>query len=352
MKMTTIDQLKKEINPDEEVLNLRDTVLTLNRRIKELKKAYGDMKTFFRDLRMYIEEIEPVPIEYTVPRTQKTVASPVTAVFHNTDGHMGAVQPPEEIENFGEFNPDICRARQVFWVQQGLEWVDLHRSSYRIDELVFIVTGDMISGDIHRELIATNAFPPPIQAVEAALLLADLVSMAAPHFKNVRVEFVVPDNHGRLTKKIQHKEAGMNSLNYIVGFIAKSRLEKIQNVEFNIWPQFQKVINVNTRRYLINHGHGVMGWAGFPYYGIERKVGREAIKRMMTNMNQFDRVICGHWHAPLSHPWYWIGGSVSGTDAYDHDNGRYCHPTQACWLVHPKWAEFDRTDFDLRGADL
>ena len=89
------------------------------------------------------------------------------------------------------------------------------------------------------------------------------------------------------------------------------------------------------------------GWAGFPYYGLERRAHREAIKRMTTGLGKFDRVILGHWHAPLCHPYYWIGGSLSGTDAYDHGQGRHAAPSQAAWMVHPRHGEFDRTDFDL-----
>ena len=60
----------------------------------------------------------------------------------------------------------------------------------------------------------------------------------------------------------------------------------------------------------------------------------------------------GHWHAPLEHPHYWIGGSVSGTDAYDHKNGRHADPQQVSWFVHPKWGEFDRTCWQLKKYDF
>jgi hypothetical protein len=172
--------------------------------------------------------------------------------------------------------------------------------------------------------------------------------MLAPHFTKVRVEFIVEDNHSRLTKKPQAHEAGLNSLNYVVGFVAKERVKNLLNVEFNIYPQYEVVINVAGRRYLCCHGHGVMGWAGFPYYGIERKVAREALKRLNApDVTKFHKTLLGHWHSPLAHPWYWIGGSVSGTDALDHKQGRHSPPSQAAWVVHPRHGEFNRTDFWL-----
>lgn len=204
------------------------------------------------------------------------------------------------------------------------------------------------SGDIHEELRVTNVWPTPKQTVESANLLVSAVKAWAPHYPVVRVEFITEDNHSRLTKKPQAKEAGVNCFNYLVGMIAQARLANQKNVQFNVHPMYQKTIEVKGRRYLITHGHNVKGWAGFPYYGIERKAGREAIKRMMKNIGKFDKIILGHWHAPLAHPWYWIGASAQGTDAYDHQNGRFAEPAQSLWFVHPEHGEFDRTDFQLK----
>jgi hypothetical protein len=104
---------------------------------------------------------------------------------------------------------------------------------------------------------------------------------------------------------------------------------------------------VKGRRYLLLHGHGIYGVAGIPYYGAERRVGKEAIKRMVKKIGAFDRMVMGHFHAPLAHPTFWIGGSAQGTDAYDHSCGRYSEPCQSAWMVHPDKGEYDRTDFRL-----
>lgn len=333
---------------NEEVSNLKDQIKERDRLIADYRKEHGVLETLFRDLNEYLAPIKPQAMFYDPTSAKGKVGSPVVAVMQVNDGHIGAVQLETEIEGFGSFSPKICRERQIHYVQKVLDWVNLHRTSYTIDEVVVPVLGDMISGDIHEDLRITNAFPSPVQTCEAGMLLSDQVAMLSSHFVKVRVEFVVEDNHSRLTKKPQAHEAGLNSLNYVVGFIAQQRLRAIKNVEFNIYPQYEAVINVAGRRYLCCHGHGVMGWAGFPYYGIERKVSREALKRMNgPDVTKFHKVLLGHWHAPLAHPWYWIGGSVSGTDALDHKQGRHSPPSQAAWMVHPRHGEFDRTDFWL-----
>ena len=74
----------------------------------------------------------------------------------------------------------------------------------------------------------------------------------------------------------------------------------------------------------------------------------EALKRLNApDVTKFHKVLLGHWHSPLAHPWYWIGGSVSGTDALDHKQGRHSPPSQAAWMVHIHHGEFNRTDFWL-----
>ena len=343
-----VSEVELRLLVDEEVTDLKGSIKDKERIIAEYRKEHGSLQSLFRSLGECIAQIKAPPPVYLPPKKQKTVENPVVAVMQINDGHMGQMTMAREVEGFGEYSPELCRLRQLNYARKVLEWVDLHRNSYTINELVVPVLGDMISGDIHEELRVTNAFPSPVQACEAAVLLSDQIAMLSPFFEKVRVEFITEDNHARLTKKPQAAEAGLNSLNYVVGFIAKQRLMALPNVEFNIYPQYEAVIEVSGRRYLICHGHGVMGWAGFPYYGIERKVAREALKRLNApDMTRFHKVLLGHWHAPLAHPWYWIGGSVSGTDALDHKQGRHSPPSQAAWMVHVRHGEFDRTDFWL-----
>jgi hypothetical protein len=211
------------------------------------------------------------------------------------------------------------------------------------------MTGDYVSGDIHEELKITNAFPAPVQAVRCGDMLARMLLALAQHFQRVFVHMTTDDNHGRLTRKPQAKEGGLNNWGYVVAKMLEARLVRQHNIKLNIIARPWDSVECNGRRYLLTHGHHVMGWIGFPYYGLERLVSREALKRMnAADMRKFDKVILGHWHAPLAHPWYWIGGSVSGTDAFDHGQGRHSEPKQVTWMIHPLHGEFDRTEWLLR----
>ena len=344
--------LRAKLN--EEVEHLENVIKEKDHELESYRKEHGKLANFFRQLDAAIRPLKPLPLEYR-PKKGALVSHPCAAVMQTTDGHHGAVQAADEIEGFGEFSPEISERRQLGYAKSVVEWVDLHRHTYTINHLHDLVTGDLISGDIHDDLRITNAWPAPVQAIRAGELLAQQISLVAPHFEQVYVEFVVADNHSRLTVKPQSKEEGMNSMNYIVGHHAKALLRDHKNVEFNIYPMHEKVVHVLNRQYLICHGHDVTGWMGMPWYGIERKVARESLARLqiiMEDLNRskeigFHKYIFGHWHVPIDLPLYAASGSVSGTDAYDHKQGRHSKPSQSAWMVHPKYGEFDRTNFQL-----
>lgn len=319
--------------------------------LRNYRREHGKLELFFDQLRESISPIEPFnrAIIDTAPGT------PIVPVMHITDTHMGMTQHASEIEGFNEYSPEIAIDRGMAFAEKVVNWVEMHRRAYNVREIAIIMTGDLISGDIHDELRITNAYPSPVQVAEAAKLHARQIGLIAPHFDNVTVHFLVEDNHARLTKKPQAKEAGMNSMNYLVGMMLSSHLSGHDNIDMNIYPMLEKVVNVNGRQYLICHGHNVRGWAGVPWYGIERKVGKESQARLQIIMQDVERAkdigfhkyVFGHFHTPIDLPLYSGGGSMSGTDAYDHQAGRFAAPSQSAWMVHPKYGEFDRVNFVL-----
>ena len=76
--------------------------------------------------------------------------------------------------------------------------------------------------------------------------------------------------------------------------------------------------------------------------GVERKKMKEAMTRMnMAESKHFHKILIGHFHAALNHPDWMIGGSMTGTTAHDHKEGRHAEPHQTSWFVHPKHGEMD-----------
>jgi len=329
----------------EDTLELKRKIAIKDKEIAEYRASHGSIMALFDAIKDSIPVYPSEKIKYISPKISKE-KPPCGVCLLICDSHYGAMQLASEVEGFGVFSPEICEQRSMRFIDEVVRWTELNRQSYHIDRAHVLVAGDLISGDIHEELRVTNAFPVTQQVVGTSRLLANQISALSPNFKEVVVHFIVEDNHARLTKKPQAKEAGINSFNYLVGKMTEIMICQHKNIRFNLYPQYEAVVDVEGRKYLLMHGHNIQGWMGIPYYSIERKSAKEAIKRMNTPDRRFHKIIMGHYHHPISHPNYWIGGSVSGTDAYDHKNGRYSSPSQASWLVG-KHGEFSRIDWDL-----
>lgn len=345
---------------DEEKQQLHRELSEKDQAIKEYRKEHGRLEVFFNRVIAHIEPIGTLDsvFEKTYRKRRKS-DNEVVPVGHVTDSHMGAVQEADEIEHFNEFSPEICDKRNLGFIQAFIDWTLLHRNVYNIRNCRFIFTGDLVSGDIHDELRVTNAFPVPEQVVRAAQIHTKQIALLSPYFETVTVDFLTEDNHSRLTKKPQAKEAGVNSYGYLVARMMEAYLTKHDNVTFNIHAMNSKVISVLNRNYLITHGHNIKAWMGIPWYGIERRVARESTARQSIIMDDlerakeigFNKIIHGHFHSPFNAVMYSCGGSVSGTDAFDHGAGRHAEPSQSAWMVHPEHGEFNRTDFKLKRYD-
>ena len=344
------DQLKD--NYSEKSTELRAQITELRTTLQGYRREHGKLEVFFEQV---IEAIEPIR-ELPLISFESRGGTPVVPCLHLTDLHIGAVQDPNEIEGFNAYSPEISERRLTDLTTRWLKWTDYQRKAYTINDATIIITGDLISGDIHEELRNTNAYPSPVQVAEAARMVSSLIAQIAPYFHSVTVHFVSEDNHARLTKKPQAKEAGMNSLNYLVGKMIEAYVKDLSNVRMNIYPMLEKVVNVNDRLYLITHGHTVKGWMGVPWYGVERKVSKEAQSRLHLIMQEVERAreigfhkyVFGHFHTPIDTTLYSCGASLQGADAYDHQAGRYANPGQSAWLVHPRNGEFNRINFNLK----
>jgi len=344
---------------DEEIQELHRQLDKKDEVLSAYQQEKGKLEVFFRRAVDAIEPVTPFKSVFEGMKLELKSDTEVEAVMQISDSHMGAVQGADEIEQFNEFSPEIADNRNIGFARSVADWTDLHRNIYNIKRLHVLITGDLISGDIHDELKITNAFPSPVQVVRAAQTHAKQVALLAPYFEEIVVEFLVEDNHSRLTKKPQAKEAGKNSMNYLVGVLLEEYLKKHGNVQFNIYPQHAKVVQVSTLNYLLLHGHGIRAWMGIPWYGIERRVARESTARQRIIMQDidrakevgFDKVLHGHFHTPFDTAGFAGAGSIQGTDAYDHGAGRHADPSQPAWLVHPKYGEMSRTNFQLKWFD-
>jgi len=338
--MKTIRDFKAEHAPEADVVYLRARIAELETKQQREREATGEAMEIVHALQSAIEQARPVKMQY---RETPSSLAECTHVLHLTDWHYGAVTQRDEVDGFGEFNPDIAEKRIRRLGECIIKKTIAQRAGYCVPHLRIIGTADFISGGIHQELLVTNAFPEPVQAVKCGYAMGALFAMFSPHFATVSVDLVTLDNHGRLTKKPQAAEGGLNNWCYVVAEIAKRHVQSLDNVTVRVHAKPSALIAVGPERYLAFHGHQIKGWGGIPYYGLDRRVAMEAVKRMGLPEVAFTKLVSGHLHHALNGMTWNLGGSLSGTDSFDHSCGRHAKPHQTAWFVHPEHGEFDFT---------
>lgn len=340
IKAKTLGDFKNEHNPDAEVVHLRQRVKELEAAKASERAATGEALEIVHELRTAIAQASPVKMTY---QPGASSAADCTHVLHLTDWHYGAITKRDDVDGFGEFSPDIAESRIHALGQAIIKKTEAQRHGYNVPKLHILGTADFISGGIHQELLVTNAFPEPVQAVRCGYALGALLFMFAPHFDVIEADLVTLDNHGRLTKKPQAAEGGLNNWCYVVAEIAKHYVGRQSNIDVRIHAKSSALVREGPERYLCFHGHQVKAWAGIPYYGLDRRVALEAVKRMGLPETGFTKLVSGHLHHAIDGMAWNLGGSLSGTDDHDHSCGRHAPPHQTSWFVHPKHGEFDFT---------
>lgn len=315
-------------------------------RIRQLEQENKRLllgKAYLKELRQSIKEaIYALPASKQIkPPTLKTAnASTCFLVF--SDWHIGEVISKDAVGSYGGFNYDIAQKRLQEIVFSMLNWIKRERPS----EVVLLFLGDYISGNIHDELLHTNEFPEPVQAINAGSLVAWVVEEFAKKSANVRVCGVAADNHGRLRKKPYHKQKSLANYSYIVLEFAKQRTENIKHVNFEIYPAAKTTIKAGGKKLLLMHGDGIKSWGGIPYYGLERASMRESIFAKHFPAHTFDYMVLGHFHVPCKlGSNILINGSLSGTSEFDYSCGRFSAPCQIGFKLEPNFVflEFNAT---------
>ena len=105
----TLEQFRAAHNPDADVVFLRARVKELEAKHVDAKTATGEAMEIIHALREAIAVASPAKIVYK--KDACASGSECTHVLHISDWHYGAVIDRDEVDGFGEFNPEIAERR-------------------------------------------------------------------------------------------------------------------------------------------------------------------------------------------------------------------------------------------------
>jgi len=255
-----------------------------------------------------------------------------------SDFHWGEIVDPAQIGGVNEYNIAIAHERLRTMIETS---VDLLRNHIQCESdypgIVFALGGDMVSGDIHEELVATNE----AEIMKVMLDLFGALCWAIERLANEFGQIFVPcvsGNHGRNTHKIRAKGRNFTSFDWLMYQFLAKRFEADERVKFFIPDGADALYEVMGHRYLLTHGDqfrggdGMIGALGPIIRGDHRKRGRNAQIGM-----GYDTMLMGHWHQLIQLQRLIVNGSLKGYDEYAYQgNFGFEPPRQALWLTHPQ----------------
>ena len=268
------------------------------------------------------------------PKKGKTIAG-IPTLFAS-DWHWGEVVDPNQINGVNEFNVAIAQDRARVMIEKAIDLLKNHVAHTDYPGIVFVLGGDMVSGDIHEELMATNSMEIMPTVLDLFGVLSWCIETLANEFGNVFVP-CVSGNHGRNTHKIRAKGRNFTSFDWLLYQFLNKRFEKDSRVQFHIPDGPDAYYSIYGHKYLLTHGDqfrggdGVIGALGPIIRGDHRKRSRNAQIDM-----EYDTMLLGHWHQLIQLERLIVNGSLKGYDEYAYANNfGFEPPRQALWLTHP-----------------
>lgn len=333
----------EQMQKDAKIAQLKGALSLAERQAKELKIKLGDALEVRDLLRSSARALQSVPIPQATVQLKGKTESSVIALW--SDLQTGEVINAKETEGFGVYNYAIAEARTLRYARGVAKHIATYRKSYTINRIDVFGLGDMISGDLHYELTATNEVPPPVQAILAGRLTAMLLQNLANVCHEVHFHGIHGSNHSRLTKKFQFKAGTLNSYDLVATEYAAALLANQRNVKVHVYPAKKQLVKIGKFNFLCAHGDHLKSFMGIPWYAFERDIGRESTKRQSKMRNQirkgetpdggFDYVLGAHFHTPFVGPnfRFIVNGSLTGTTEFDASAGRHAEPQQITALL-------------------
>ena len=259
-----------------------------------------------------------------------------------SDVHYGEVINPDEIGGVNGYNAKIAATRLKTLAETTIDLTTKHMGRADVDYpgIVVCLGGDLIGGDIHEELQATNDRTAHQSVNELTDLLAGIIETFAGKFKRIFIPTCV-GNHGRSTHKGHYKGRSFTNFDWTIACNLERAFRKEKNIQFQIPSGADSRFDMFGTRFLLTHGDtlGVRGGDGI--IGVLGPLARGRLKVGQSEAaigRDFDVLLCGHYHQLVFLPNLICNGCVKGYDEYARLALRapYSPPAQALFFVHPE----------------
>ena len=298
------DSLERELLADQD---LEDTKAALKRTLRALdqeKRSKAELvEAVYRAARDAASAHHPAPAVPLAP-TDTRRTDPEVAVAILGDWQLGKITP--------SYNSEVCEQRVALYADELLKTVADRRHIHPVKELRVWLLGDIVEGEL--------IFPGQSHKIDASLyrqvfhggaILRDFLRRMAGAFPRVEVVGII-GNHGAVggsNRREMNPETNADRFLYRhVAEVLEGRGRKGGEPAKWTIPEGEGESNwyaidaIGAYRSLLFHGYNLKGHAGFPWYGLGKKVGGwslGAIEDFVVGLGVGDLdVDFGHWHQP------------------------------------------------------
>jgi hypothetical protein len=337
---TAMDMGLKPIEKPEE--SIMDKLKDANDRIRELESAassHQEEQLTAEYIKKKIIKLRDGDIKipnWLIKTKEKKRFAGVPTLFAS-DWHWGEIVDPNQINGVNEYNLTIAQNRARHMIEKAIDLLQNYVANANYPGIVFVLGGDMVSGDIHEELMATNEKEIMPTVLDLFGVLCWCIDTLANEFGQVFVP-CVSGNHGRNTHKIRAKGRNFTSFDWLLYQFLSKRFENDSRVTFHIPDGPDAYYSIFGHKYLLTHGDqfrggdGVVGALGPIVRGDHRKRSRNSQIDM-----SYDTMLLGHWHQLIQLERLIVNGSLKGYDEYAYANNfGFEPPRQAMWITHPE----------------
>jgi hypothetical protein len=326
--------LSDELESREQDADLRSTNLRLLRQLDKAKASKEELvDAVYRAATDAARSLVIPPV--TRPERDRRRGKAEVAVAMLSDWQLGKKTPT--------YSSEVCEERVRRYGHKVVELAGIQRADHPVRELRVWLLGDLVEGEL--------IFPGQSHRIDASLyrqvtvdgprILGEFLRHMLASFDRVRVTAVI-GNHGAIggpVRREMHPETNADTMLYriVSQIVVDPRLtwDIADPAGERGWYAIDEIGNY---RCLLFHGDQVRGgFAGFPFYGLAKKVWGWASGGLSGDFND---VALGHWHTPtrvtLNRVTARVNGSTESDNTYAQEqlasSGR---PSQWLYFVEP-----------------
>lgn len=316
----------------------RTIISKLESALREANEQLGleaAIKELLGTTALRLDAIEPP--KWTQAEPPKA-SSPGVPTLFLSDLHWGEVVQPGQVNGVNKFNLAIAHKRLRYTIDTAINLLRILDAGMKYPGIVVPLGGDMISGNIHEELQATNEINTMPTVLDLFEGLSGAIGLLADVFGRVFLP-CVSGNHGRDTKKTWAKDRNHTSFDWLLYQFLARHFAGDKRITFYIPEGSDALYRVYSTRYVLTHGDqfkagdSIIGPLGPLARGRQKKLARDS-----SVGREWDVMLAGHFHTYIHMSTMIVNGSLKGVDEWSMSmNFGIEPPQQALWVTHPRF---------------